>query len=214
MACNYSVEKELGRGSFGVVHLVRRRSDGAMLARKSIRQQSAAERAQVLQEIDLLQRLRHAGVVGYVGAYESPGEVHVLMAYLPGGTLTTYVRSTEPTPSFVLRTARCLLEALAYVHAHRVIHRDIKPDNILLAVDGRPVLADFGVSKANLTALGASTAIGTLVFSACGHPPRGRALKLWRGVRFGSAAPVSRRWPSRRRSGPRGAAARAVPRGG
>ena len=164
----YSHVRHLGRGSFGVVELVRRKTDGAEFALKHISTLSATERAAALAEVALLKRLHHPGIVRVGDCIETREELCILTEFLAGGDLHHYLEGNgmQMPIDMVVPLAHKLLEALDYLHSKRVIHRDIKPANILLTGDKQPKLADFGVSKALGVGSLAGTQAGTIVFMA------------------------------------------------
>ena len=130
-------------------------------------------------EAKSLARLSHPNIVGIIDYGEHEGVPYLVMVYLPGGTLKEKLGKPMPWG----QAARLLLpvaEALAYAHEHSIIHRDVKPSNILLTEKGQPMVTDFGIAKLldtgethGLTATG--MAIGTPEYMA---PEQG----LGRGV--------------------------------
>ena len=153
----YDLQRELGRGAFGVVHLAARRTDGELFAIKILEfdELGAAERQACLREAQLLSRLRHPNVIGFEDAALEGGKMHIVMEHAGGGTLEKELAEARTAGAHIAEDRLLdllvqLASALHYMHACRVVHRDVKPANIFLAADGTPKLADVGISQGML----------------------------------------------------------------
>ncbi|HWC72755.1 MAG TPA: serine/threonine-protein kinase [Gemmatimonadales bacterium] len=170
IAGKYSLERELGRGGMGVVYLAREVRLDRPVAIKLLPPSKASDpklRERFLREARTAAKLSHPNVIP-IFAVEDVGEfVFFAMAYVEGETLTERVRNRGPlAPSEGARVLRDVAWALAYAHAQGVIHRDVKPDNILLENTGRVLVADFGIAGivADAGALKSGEVIGTPEF--------------------------------------------------
>lgn len=170
VAGRYSLERELGRGGMGVVYLAREVRLDRPVAIKLLPPSKASDprlRERFLREARTAAKLSHPNVIP-IHAVEEIGEfVFFAMAYIEGETLTERVRRRGPlAPSDGSRVLRDVAWALAYAHTQGVIHRDVKPDNILLESTGRVLVADFGIAGVVAGAAGLSTGevIGTPEF--------------------------------------------------
>ena len=163
LAGRYSLERELGRGGMGVVYLAREVALERLVAIKVLPPRLAADpalRARFLREARTAAQLSQPNIVPIHTVDETGAFVWFAMAYIDGETLGQRIRARGPLPAE--ETARILREiawALAYAHAQGVIHRDLKPDNIILErATGRAVLTDFGIARrvesSGLTAAG------------------------------------------------------------
>ncbi|GJP30899.1 hypothetical protein CLOM_g7303 [Closterium sp. NIES-68] len=105
---------------------------------------------QFKQEVDLLARLDHPNVVRFVGACQRPPTWCILTEYLGGGSLRAFLQKREgallPLPD-VLRLALDIARGMEYLHAEGVVHRDLKPDNLVLTTDNVVKITDFGVAR-------------------------------------------------------------------
>ncbi|MFI8182355.1 bifunctional serine/threonine-protein kinase/ABC transporter substrate-binding protein [Actinacidiphila glaucinigra] len=157
--------RRLGAGGMGVVYLGRSEA-GALAAVKVIRAESAADdefRARFAREAQLAARVESPWVVPVLGADADAPEPWLATAFVPGPSLGEAVAEHGPLPQSAVRVLGALLgEALGAVHEAGLVHRDVKPGNVLLAVNG-PRLIDFGIARAaDDTALTASgLVIGT-----------------------------------------------------
>ena len=152
---NYSVLKRLGKGAFGEVHLVRRASDGleCALKRTDFASLSAAEQKATMLEVSLLATLKHPHIIGYHDHFHDGEELCMVMEVAGGGDLDGELRKARKAgaPIAEARLLTILAEvgsALHYAHSCRIVHRDMKPANVLLHADGSTRLADFGISCA------------------------------------------------------------------
>jgi serine/threonine-protein kinase len=151
LAGRYSLERELGRGGMGVVYLAREVRLDRPVAIKLLPPSTTADprlRERFLREARTAAKLSHPNIIP-IHAVEEIGEfVFFAMAYVDGETLTERVRQRGPMPpSEAARVLRDVAWALAYAHGQGVIHRDVKPDNILLEqATGRVLVADFGIA--------------------------------------------------------------------
>src|SRR5690606_36624168 len=124
--------------------------------------------------------LRHPNVVQVHDVGQQDGHHFIAMEYLSGGPILAR-RSPRPDVETALHITREIALALDYAHRHGVVHRDIKPDNILLREDGTPVLTDFGIARAGTAARMTRTGaiVGTPHYmspeQARGQPLDGRA---------------------------------------
>jgi serine/threonine protein kinase len=147
----YQKIARLGRGGMGVVDLARD-GDGNRVAMKRITLHGSASeilqaRQRLLREASVLRRLHHPNVVRLLDVVEEDDEIVLVMPYRPGGNLSERVAQHGPAPAEeVDRLGHRLLGALAEAHAAGVIHRDVKPANVLFDERGEPCLADFGLA--------------------------------------------------------------------
>ncbi|HKE90586.1 MAG TPA: protein kinase [Gemmatimonadales bacterium] len=151
VAGRYSIERELGRGGMGVVYLAREVRLDRPVALKLLPPVLAAQpgpRERFLREARLAAKLSHPNIIPIHAVDEVADYVFFAMAYVEGETLTERVRNRGPLPpGDATRLLREVAWALAYAHAQGVIHRDVKPDNIMLeAGSGRALVADFGIA--------------------------------------------------------------------
>jgi hypothetical protein len=170
---NYEVGPLLGKGGMGAVYRARRKSDGREVALKLLLPKvavSAETRANLLREIEVTLRLRHPSIVEMVECGQDGEGFYFAMEYCPGGSVEALVGLEGALPlSRAAPLGLQALEGLAYAHGAGFVHRDVKPDNILIAADGSAKLTDFGLAKSfdqagvsGLTATGAVA--GTLSF--------------------------------------------------
>jgi eukaryotic-like serine/threonine-protein kinase len=145
---HYRIEDRLGAGGMGVVYLARDLALGRLAALKLLPAESdPAARQRLLREAQACARLQHPGIATYYEAGDEGGEVFVAMEYVRGRTLRDVLRDGPLSPERALAVGGTLLEALAHAHAAGVLHRDVKPENVMIADDGRVKLLDFGLAK-------------------------------------------------------------------
>src|SRR6185437_17062210 len=150
---HYTVDQELGRGGMAVVYLARDRKHDRPVAIKVLRPEIVAGEAarRFLREIQILARLQHPHILplldsGTTG--ETPPRPFYVMPYVDGETLRQRLTREGPLPvSEALRLMREAGEALHYAHGEGLIHRDVKPENVLLS-QGHALVADFGIARA------------------------------------------------------------------
>ncbi|MFE9773966.1 bifunctional serine/threonine-protein kinase/ABC transporter substrate-binding protein [Streptomyces sp. NPDC005931] len=146
----YRVLGRLGVGGMGVV-LLGRSAGGTLVAVKLIRAEyadDAAFRTRFRREVAIARRVRTRYAVPVVDADTEAAAPWLATAFVPGPSLADAVAATGPLPARSVRALGGMLaEALEAVHAAGMVHRDVKPGNVLLAVDG-PRLIDFGIARA------------------------------------------------------------------
>ncbi len=147
----YRLGALIGRGAGGLVHRATRISDGEEVALKLIspdRSTSAHFMQRAKRETTVQASLRHRNVVA-VYAFGQEGELWYLASELvAGGPLSKKLREAGPLPSgLVALLVRDILAGIEHAHHNHVIHRDIKPGNVLLTTEGRAKLADFGLAR-------------------------------------------------------------------
>ena len=153
VAGRYFLERELGRGGMGIVYLARDVALDRLVAIKLLPPELAASddlRARFLVEARIAAQLSHPHIVPIHAVEEHASIVFFVMAFVDGETLGERVRRDGPlTPSDAMRVMQEVAWALAHAHARGVVHRDVKPDNILLEREtGRAMVTDFGIARA------------------------------------------------------------------
>jgi len=151
LAGRYSIDRELGRGGMGIVFLAREVALDRMVALKLLPSDVAAQpgvRERFLKEARTAARLSHPNIVQIYSVDEVGDFVFFAMAYVDGGTLGDRIRGRGPlSNSEAMRLLREVSWALGHAHLHGVVHRDVKPDNILLDQgSGRAMVTDFGIA--------------------------------------------------------------------
>jgi tRNA A-37 threonylcarbamoyl transferase component Bud32 len=168
----YEIERLLGKGSIGKVYLARHRRIGRRVALKIIRPEQRfdddADRVEfhkrLQREAELCAALQHPNVVTlFEAGYEDDVVAYLATEYVEGESLQSRLKKTRPLPlAEALSIAADVLRALAYAHGKGVIHRDIKPGNILLATGGEAKIADFGIARpVNSSLTGTNSLLGT-----------------------------------------------------
>ena len=167
---HYELDSEIGRGGMGIVYRAKDRRLKRVVAIKLLPPELAFRsdiKTRFLREAETAAQLSHPNIVPIYTVDETEGLVFFVMAYVDGENLAKRIfeRGVLPTEE-VRRILRDVADALAYAHERGVVHRDIKPDNIIIASQtGRPMVTDFGIARAvsdgdsRLTATG--MAIGT-----------------------------------------------------
>ncbi|XP_041010825.1 LEAF RUST 10 DISEASE-RESISTANCE LOCUS RECEPTOR-LIKE PROTEIN KINASE-like 1.1 isoform X2 [Juglans microcarpa x Juglans regia] len=149
---NFDIEKELGDGGFGTVYYGKLR-DGREVAVKRLYEHNYKRVEQFMNEVEILTRLRHTNLVSLYGCTSRHSrELLLVYEYIPNGTVADHIHGDRATPGSLTWPTRMSIaietaNALAYLHASDIIHRDVKTNNILLDNNFSVKVADFGLSR-------------------------------------------------------------------
>uniref|UniRef100_A0A3Q2PBE9 non-specific serine/threonine protein kinase n=2 Tax=Fundulus heteroclitus TaxID=8078 RepID=A0A3Q2PBE9_FUNHE len=135
---------KIGEGSTGVVCIARERHSGRQVAVKMMDVRKQQRRELLFNEVVIMRDYQHPNVVQMFRSALVEDELWVIMEYLQGGALTHIIGETRLNEEQIATVSEGVLQALFYLHSQGVIHRDIKSDSILLTLDGRIKLSDFG----------------------------------------------------------------------
>ncbi|MGB8860781.1 MAG: protein kinase [Ilumatobacteraceae bacterium] len=168
----YEVGPEIGRGAFGVVYKGHHRQLQRTVAIKQLPRALAADPAvqqRFLVEARTAAALQHPNIVPVYDFVERDGLCLLIMEFIEGGTLTERASTAKVPAAEACRVVAGVLDALQYAHDAGVVHRDVKPDNIMVSSDGTPKLSDFGIAKvmnSSATATAAGAVMGTPAYMA------------------------------------------------
>jgi hypothetical protein len=180
----YTVTERIGDGGMAIVYKAYQESLNRYVALKVLRDELARDQqfvARFRQEALGAANLDHPNIVHVYDAGAANGKYYIAMSYVDGGDLKGLIHQGAIEPDRAVAITIQLAEALDHAHKQGLIHRDVKPSNVLMTRDGRPLLTDFGIAKAlyesrQLTRTG--TSIGTPEYmapeQAQGLPPDGR----------------------------------------
>ncbi|KAF3437833.1 hypothetical protein FNV43_RR20589 [Rhamnella rubrinervis] len=151
---HFEIIKPISRGAFGRVFLAKKRTTGDLFAIKVLKKADMLRKnavESILAERDILISVRNPFVVRFFYSFTCRENLYLVMEYLNGGDLYSLLRNLGCLDEDVARVyiAEVVL-ALEYLHSLQVVHRDLKPDNLLIAHDGHIKLTDFGLSKVGL----------------------------------------------------------------
>ncbi|XP_030900721.2 cyclin-dependent kinase 3 isoform X2 [Melopsittacus undulatus] len=144
--------EKIGEGTYGVVYKARNKRTGQLVALKKIRLDSDSEGvpSTAIREISLLKELKHPNIVRLLDVIHSQKKLYLVFEYL-NQDLKKYMDSSQTRGlplSLVKNYVFQLLQGVSFCHSHRVIHRDLKPQNLLINEAGVIKLADFGLARA------------------------------------------------------------------
>ena len=166
----YTILKTIGQGGFGITYLAERDADSAqvvikenlpfqfcyrnsydstVVSRPSFGDDFEWALKRFIEEAQLLAKLSHPGIVKVLQAFKALGTAYYVMPFVGGNSLDKAAKPEGKELYVYVRNVLCkMLDALDYLHQHNLLHRDIKPGNILMTEDGNPVLIDFGTARA------------------------------------------------------------------
>ncbi|KAH9498269.1 serine/threonine protein kinase, STE, PAK/STE20 [Bulinus truncatus] len=135
---------KIGEGSTGIVCTAMDKTRGKLVAVKKMDMRKQQRRELLFNEVVVMRDYHHPNIVEMYNSYLVGDELWVVMEYMEGGALTDIVTHGRMEELQIATVCKACLKALAFLHSHGVIHRDIKSDSILLSHDGKVKLSDFG----------------------------------------------------------------------
>ncbi|XP_031195762.1 serine/threonine-protein kinase Nek1 isoform X2 [Mastomys coucha] len=180
--------QKIGEGSFGKAVLVKSTEDGRHYVIKEINisRMSDKERQESRREVAVLANMKHPNIVQYKESFEENGSLYIVMDYCEGGDLFKRINAQKGTlfqEDQILDWFVQICLALKHVHDRKILHRDIKSQNIFLTKDGTVQLGDFGIARVlNSTVELARTCIGTPYYLSpeiCENKPYNNKSDIW-----------------------------------
>lgn len=148
----YEIEEKIGAGGMAIVYRAKDTLLNRTVAIKVLRDQFASDDGFIRRfrrEAQSAASLSHQNIVSIYDVGKDENEDYIVMEYVKGQTLKDIIRTQAPLqPERAIRIVRQIGEALAHAHTNNIIHRDIKPQNILMTLDGRAKVTDFGIARA------------------------------------------------------------------
>ncbi|XP_075736356.1 serine/threonine-protein kinase Nek7 isoform X2 [Rhipicephalus microplus] len=146
---------EIGRGSFSVVHKARSTVDGTLVAIKKVKAKEMLDekaRRDCEQEVALLQRLDHPQIIKYLSSFFEDGELFIVLELAGGGDLARFIKCFRQHGKLIPELTiwkyfSQVCAALKHMHLKRIMHRDVKPANVFITIDGRVKLGDLGLGR-------------------------------------------------------------------
>ncbi|XP_034565573.1 serine/threonine-protein kinase Nek1 [Notolabrus celidotus] len=184
----YEKVKKIGEGSFGRAVLVKSKEDGHQYVIKEIgiSGMSSKERQESRKEVAVLANMSHPNIVQYKESFEEGGCLYIVMDYCEGGDLFKKINSQKGVLFTEEQISNWFVQiclALKHVHDRKILHRDIKSQNIFLTKDGTVQLGDFGIARVlNSTVELARTCIGTPYYLSpeiCENKPYNNKSDIW-----------------------------------
>ncbi|KAI8985294.1 kinase-like domain-containing protein [Pilobolus umbonatus] len=184
---DYVLQDVLGQGSFGSVKRAKRLSDDKEVAVKIIPKLKVKNHVDMVKdEVAVLKDLHHPNVIGYYDTFESRDKFYLVFELATGGELFERLfergKFSEKDAVVIMRS---VLKGLEYIHHHNIVHRDMKPENLLFKTtepDSDLVICDFGIAKVNTQDVGLETICGSPGYVApevIKHQPYGPAIDMW-----------------------------------
>ncbi|KAL0487557.1 serine/threonine-protein kinase Nek1 [Acrasis kona] len=188
---NYVVEKKIGSGSYGNVFVVHSKIDPSkryVMKRVPMTGMSAKEKKSANQEVSLLKTLQHPNIVSYRDSFmdNNDKDLCIVMTYCQGGDLSSRIKAYKGQPIPEEQVVRWFIQialAIEFIHTRRVLHRDLKTQNVFLTKTGQIKLGDFGIARVlNKTMDMAQTSIGTPLYMSpecCNSKPYSFKSDVW-----------------------------------
>jgi len=160
----YVVKRELGRGGMGAVYLAEQPGLGREVAIKELLLNAAADPTALvrfLQEAQVMARTSHPNLVQVHDLEEVGSSRYIILEFIKGRSLRAVLAGGRVPLPQVFAVMHGVLQGLNYAHRHNIVHRDMKPENVLISDDGEVKVADFGIARLTDDSGGGSTATRT-----------------------------------------------------
>ncbi len=144
---NYTVVREIGKGGFGIVYKVIHHAKERVEALKLLFNQNPLVASYFENEVHLIARLRHPHIATLYEAQLSEQPLYYTMEFVEGLRLNEYIQQNACSVAERIEILIVVARAMHYAHEHDVVHRDLKPQNVLIDADGQPHIVDFGIAK-------------------------------------------------------------------